>query len=109
MIEISEIQDYEGKLYSYYDDQLNFTGEFLLCGKEITNVEIFLEFRGKGNGKKMIEEIFNRFPSVEYVLKVHFDNEIAQKLYKNLGFKYTGEVDLGMFYWMKIAFPLIQL
>lgn len=55
----------------------------------IVNLAVIEKFRGKGIAKSLLYKACNYFESNEFtpvILQVRKDNEIAIKLYKNLGF-----------------------
>jgi ribosomal protein S18 acetylase RimI-like enzyme len=77
------------KFYDYYDNGVH-VGRFLI--ESITDdyytlwkVKIFEEFRGKGYGKKMLDEILSTFKK-DFYLYVRKDNIIAINLYLKFGF-----------------------
>jgi ribosomal protein S18 acetylase RimI-like enzyme len=87
--------------YSVLNNENEEVAEFWLIFDEkvsvayITSVEVKEEFRGRKIGKFVMEEIIQilRFVRVKSCyLFVHFDNEIAQNLYKKFGFSYNGEI-----------------
>ena len=60
---------------------------------EITNVMLLPEYRGQGNGRKMMEEIIERgrrLGAKDFTLEVRASNTLAQRLYKSLGFVCEG-------------------
>ena len=61
------------------------------CGGEVVLIEeLFLnvQSRGKGIGRKFLEWVFEAYPeAVRFRLEVTRQNQIAQNLYKSLGFE----------------------
>lgn len=67
----------------------------------IHDVIVIKEFRGKGVGRKMMEVLEQRAKELRcsrITLEVREDNQIAQKLYKSMGFD---ETEPSMHYWRK--------
>ncbi|MCZ8343631.1 MAG: GNAT family N-acetyltransferase [Leptospira sp.] len=54
---------------------------------EIFRIATLPEFRKKGYGKMLMEEIFRIFPGKDFFLEVNESNQAAQNLYLAVGFK----------------------
>ena len=68
------------------------TGVYLLDMADIYSVAVSAEYRGKGIGKRLLEEFFNQLPEdVKNVcLEVRESNIPAIKLYEKTGFQSVG-------------------
>lgn len=94
------------QLLVFHDEQLigNSNVELEnLAQRHIADFGISLkkEYRGKGIGtllmKTILKEAQNKLPGLEIIkLTVHAPNKIAQKMYKNLGFKEFGRLPNGV-------------
>ena len=60
---------------------------------EITNVMVLPQYRGRGIGKQILEELLERgrkLGAEEFTLEVRDSNEPAIRLYEGLGFEFEG-------------------
>lgn len=60
---------------------------------EITNVMLLPEYRGKGTGRQMMEELLEQgrlLGAKDFTLEVRQSNKTAVKLYESLGFECEG-------------------
>jgi ribosomal protein S18 acetylase RimI-like enzyme len=77
--------------------RLKFNHETVLTEICIEYIEIFPEFRNKGNGKILLNDVINlcRFMGIKIIyLFVGFENENAIKLYRSCGFSFSNEIPL---------------
>lgn len=96
--------------YIYLDEFGEFAGYGMLrtFGKyEIPTLGcvIWREYRGHGDGKKLVEELINKALELKYQkirLKVHSNNKIAYELYKKVGFKKISKSEDGLI-WMEYS------
>lgn len=73
---------------------MGFAGTWVVLDEaHITNVAVLKEYRGMGIGKKLTQALMQYAANlgVTYAtLEVRRSNEVAQNLYKSLGFQYVG-------------------
>lgn len=88
-----------------------YSGKLSLCfekeGRDVylDFIEVFEEFRNSGIGTTILSKLIDfskRFGSERIYFLVDFDNEKAQKLYKELGFKMTGKITNDFCYEMEM-------
>ena len=70
-------------------------GKIIINEFHLNNIAVHKDFQSKHIGRSMVEHIFNRFQknniNINYVyLEVSIKNDLAQKLYKSLGFQKYG-------------------
>lgn len=99
MIMPSCLQEYEGTMYLYFDEDLNdFVGEFIEQNKnEFWNVVIYPKYRGKRLVEKMFSEFYEQQNKDFYILVVHVENKSARTAYERMGFKYVKNTIGGNF------------
>jgi len=94
--------------YIYLDDFGEFAGYGMLRTFEKYEIPmlgcvVWREYRGRGNGKKLVEELINKASELKYQkirLRVRPNNKIAYRLYKKVEFKKISEDKDGLI-WME--------
>ncbi|MBR3107905.1 MAG: ribosomal protein S18-alanine N-acetyltransferase [Clostridia bacterium] len=73
---------------------IGFAGAWIVLDEaHITNIAVLQEYRGQGIGRALTEALLKYASNLGVVyatLEVRRSNEIAQNLYKSLGFEYVG-------------------
>ncbi len=73
---------------------IGFAGAWMVLDEaHITNIAVLKDHRGRGIGKALTQALLQYAANLGVVyatLEVRRSNEIAQKLYKSLGFEYVG-------------------
>ena len=73
---------------------IGFAGAWIVLDEaHITNIAVLKDHRGRGIGKALTQALLQYAANLGVVyatLEVRRSNEIAQKLYKSLGFEYVG-------------------
>lgn len=109
---ITDLVKERGNQYYVYQDELGeFAGYGLLrtFGKysiPTLGCVIWEEYRGCGNGRKLVEQLIDKAKELRYQkirLKVYPSNKIAYDLYRKTGFKKIDEGEDGQI-WMEYCF-----
>lgn len=96
-------------LYTHiiYDEKYNYiaSGDLIerLDSLMIERVYVDPKYRGKGYGKEIVKLLLgncDRSQIKEIYLKVHYDNQIAQQMYKKLGFTFSSFEN--QYIWMQL-------
>jgi ribosomal protein S18 acetylase RimI-like enzyme len=94
--------------YVYIDDTGSCAGYGMLRTFDTYEIPtlgcvIWVKYRGRGNGKKLVRELLDKAQELHYQrvrLKVHPDNAVAYSLYREAGFLKIGENEDGTV-WME--------
>ena len=76
-----------------------FSSQYLDNAVELWAFSIFGEYRGKGLGQQMLNEIIKHYAPNTIVLFVHKDNYRALHIYKKAGFRIVGNYRGGDYAW----------
>lgn len=79
---VASIEAFPGTMCGMDTDEIGFVG-----------AQVHADFRGQGIAKRLLETVLmdgQRFGFKELRLDVYKSNVVAQNLYENFGFKYTG-------------------
>ena len=94
---VAEVTDNDLACYLVLEDQgtiAGFAGMWIVVDEaHVTNIALLPAYRGKGLGEKLVTallETARRRHAVSMTLEVRTSNEIAQSLYRKLGFLPTG-------------------
>jgi RimJ/RimL family protein N-acetyltransferase len=105
------LHDEGNKYFLFFNEENSFAGYGMLrtFGKfpiPTLGCIIWQNYRSKGYGKKIVEELIDKAKDLGYKsvkLKVYPDNVIAHGLYKRVGFEDIGSSDDGQV-WMEFCF-----
>lgn len=94
---LSEMLDNDRAYYlvaKVNDRPVGYIGVWLIAGEgHITNVAVHPDFRGKGIGERLmraIEDLVKKRGATRMTLEVRVSNDVAQRLYRKLGYIAAG-------------------
>ena len=94
---LSEMLDNDRAYYlvaKVNDRPVGYIGVWLIAGEgHITNIAVHPDYRGKGIGRRLmeaIEELAKKRGATRMTLEVRVSNEVAQRLYRKLGYIAAG-------------------